>query len=291
MNSLAPNLPEDTHSLHEIIKSQHAVIEALRAQIAALKRARFGRSSEKLDRQIEQLELVLDEMAYQAPDVDISCESSDTTALKNRPARQRLPEDLPREEVMHEPDLCCPECGDETYSKIGEDISEVLNYVPAHFKALRHVRPKYSCRACETIRQSDLPSMPITKGKAGAGLLAHIIVSKYCDHLPLYRQSEIFARQGIHPQEHLQNYAGILQADGYAGYNAITAKNNVTEAACWAHVRRKFYEDYEITRIRNQRMPKSFSIISARFTRLSKRSRASHLISGQPSGKQKHCRS
>jgi transposase len=334
MNSLAQNLPEDTHSLHEIIKNQHAVIEALRAQIAALKRARFGRSSEKLDRQIEQLELMLDEMAASAPEIDIPCESSDAPTLKNHPSRQRLPEDLPREETLHTPEMCCPECGCETYSKIGEDVSEVLDYVPAHFKVLRHVRPKYSCRACETIRQCDLPSMPITKGKAGAGLLAHIIVSKYCDHLPLYRQSEIYARQGIHlsrstmagwmrqvddlvrplsealrkdilsseklhgddttvpvltpglgttktgrlwvyvrddrpfggdsnpaalycysadrkgmhPQDHLQNYTGILQADGYAGYNAITAKDSIAEAACWAHVRRKFYEDYENTK-------------------------------------------
>lgn len=340
MNSLAQNLPEDTHSLHEIIKNQHAVIEALRAQIAALKRARFERSSEKLDRQIEQLELMLDEMAYQAPSVDIPFEEPDDPAPKNRPSRQKLPKDLPREEIVHAPDVCCPECGGESYSKIGEDVSEVLEYVPAHFKVLRHVRPKYSCRACEGIRQCELPSMPITKGKAGAGLLAHIIVSKYCDHLPLYRQSEIFARQGIHlsrstmagwmrqiddlvkplsealrkdvlsseklhgddttvpvltpglgktktgrlwayvrdnrgfdgkskpavlycyspdrkgihPQEHLREYSGILQADGYAGYNSLYKTDelhgcpSIIEAACWAHVRRKFYDDYENTK-------------------------------------------
>jgi len=340
MSSLAQNLPEDTHSLHEIIKNQHAVIEALRAQIAALKRARYGRSSEKLDRQIEQLELMLDEMAYQAPSVDIPFEDADEPAPKNRPARQKLPENLPREEIVLTPETFCPECGAESHSKIGEDVSEVLEYVPAHFKVLRHVRPKYSCRACESIRQCDLPSMPITKGKAGAGLLAHTIVSKYCDHLPLYRQSEIFARQGIHlsrstmagwmrqvddlvkplsealrkdilsseklhgddttvpvltpglgktktgrlwvyvrddrgfggkskpaalycyspdrkgihPQEHLCRYSGILQADGYAGYNGLYKTDElhscsgIIEAACWAHVRRKFYDDYENTK-------------------------------------------
>jgi hypothetical protein len=164
MNALAQNLPDDTKSLHEIIKNQHAVIEALCAQIAALKRARFGRSSEKLDRQIEQLELMLDEMAYQVPDIDIPCEENNTPENKNKPARQNLPEDLPREEVMHEPDLSCPECGDENFSKLGEDVTEVLDYVPAHFKVLRHSRPKHSCRKCETIRQAELPSMPITNG-------------------------------------------------------------------------------------------------------------------------------
>lgn len=340
MNSRAQTLPEDTKSLHAIIQNQRAVIDSLQAQITALKRARFGRSSEKLDRQIEQLELMLDEMAYQAPDIELPCEGFNTPVSKIQPARQKLPEDLPHEEIIHEPDQCCPDCGSEHYSRIGEDVSEVLDYVPAHFKVIRHVRPKYSCRACESIRQSDLPSMPITKGKAGAGLLAHIIVSKYCDHLPLYRQSEIFARQGIHisrstmagwvrqidelvqplakalrkdilssdklhgddttvpvltpglgktktgrlwvyvrderpfggerkpaalycyspdrkgihPQEHLRDYEGILQADGYAGYNGLykTGKlhgcSGITEAACWAHVRRKFYEDYENTK-------------------------------------------
>jgi len=88
-----------------------------------------------------------------------------------------LPEDLPREEIIHAPKECCPECGSENFSKIGEDITEVLDYVPAHFKVLRHVRPKHSCRECEAIRQAELPSMPITKGKAASGLLAHIVIS------------------------------------------------------------------------------------------------------------------
>ena len=343
MNSLAQTLPDDTESLHVIIRNQQIIISSLQAQIAALKRHRFGRSSEKLDKEIEQLELMLDEMAYQGLDVDTpSCDeqSSISDESRNKAVRQKLPKDLPREEIIHAPEACCPECGSENWSKIGEDVTEILDYVPAHFKVIRHVRPKYSCRACETIRQSDVPSMPITKGKAGAGLLAHIIVSKYCDHLPLYRQSEIFARQGIHisrstmagwlkqvnalikplsealhkdiltsgklhgddttvpvlapglgrsktgrlwvyvrddrpfggqskpaafycyspdrkgihPQQHLKGYKGILQADGYAGYNDLYKTDkldghaNVVQAACWAHVRRKFYEDYENTK-------------------------------------------
>lgn len=347
MNNASQTLPNNTELLQQIIKNQQAVILSLQAQIAALKRHRFGRSSEKLDHEIEQLELMLDEMAYQGVDVDISKPDQDLAKTpKSKPIRQKLPEDLPREEITHEPARQCPQCGDDSFSKLGEDVTEVLDYVPAHFKVLRHVRPKHSCRKCETIRQAELPSMPITKGKAASGLLAHIIISKYCDHLPLYRQSEIYARQnihisrstmagwmrqidelieplsealrqdilssnklhgddttvpvltpglgktktgrlwvyvrddrgftqghrgsgdskpaalycyspdrkGIHPQEHLAGYKGTLQADGYAGYNGLyktdTLDNrpDIVEAACWAHVRRKFYEDHKNTK-------------------------------------------
>ena len=342
MNKAPKTLPDNPQLLQQIIKNQNTIIISLQAQIAALKRNRFGRSSEKLDHQIEQLELMLDEMAYLGVDVDIAEqeEPASSEAPKSKPARQKLPEDLPREEMTHEPAQDCPECGDESFSKLGEDVTEVLDYVPAHFKVLRHVRPKHSCRKCETIRQAELPSMPITKGKAASGLLAHIIISKYTDHLPLYRQSEIYARQnihisrstmagwmrqvdelivplsealaadvllsdklhgddttvpvlspglgktktgrlwvyvrddrgycgdskpaalysysenrkGIHPQEHLKGYSGTLQAAGYAGYNdlykadKLSGEINIIEAACWAHVRRKFYEDHENTK-------------------------------------------
>ena len=80
---------------------------------------------------------------------------------------------------------------------LGEDRSEVLEYVPGHFKVIEHVRPKVSCRCCETIHQAPPPDLPIERGRPGPGLLAHVLVSKYCDHLPLYRQSEIYAREGV----------------------------------------------------------------------------------------------
>jgi transposase len=81
--------------------------------------------------------------------------------------------------------------------RLGEDVTEVLEYVPARFKVIRHIRPKFSCRACETITQAPMPSVPIERGRPGPGLLAHVLVSKCADHLPLYRQAEIYARQGV----------------------------------------------------------------------------------------------
>ena len=90
----------------------------------------------------------------------------------------------------------CPECGGHL-RQFGEDVSEVLEYVPARFRVIRHVRPKFSCATCEHIVQEPAPSRPIERGLAGPGLLAHVLVAKYGDHLPLYRQSEIYAREGV----------------------------------------------------------------------------------------------
>jgi transposase len=115
---------------------------------------------------------------------------------KSQPVRRPLPEHLPRERVVHEPACTCPDCGT-PMRKIGEDVSEVLDYVPARFRVIRHVRPKLACPACERIVQVEAPSRPIDRGAAGAGLLAHVLVSKYADHLPLYRQSQIYARERV----------------------------------------------------------------------------------------------
>src|SRR6201996_3740015 len=90
----------------------------------------------------------------------------------------------------------CPDCGGKLRD-LGEDVSEVLEYVPARFKVIRHVRPKLSCTKCDVIVQAGAPSRPIARGSAGPGLLAHVLVSKYADHLPLYRQAEIYAREGV----------------------------------------------------------------------------------------------
>ena len=155
----------------------------------------FGQSSEKLSREIEQLELELDTLHE-----DQARETADRPAVVQRliekPYRKPLPDHLPREEEVHEPACTCPNCGG-SLRKLGEDITEVLDYVPASFKVIRHVRPKLSCRVCETIVQAPMPSLPIERGKPGAGLLAHVLVSKYADHLPLYRQSDIYAREGV----------------------------------------------------------------------------------------------
>jgi len=108
----------------------------------------------------------------------------------------RCPESLPRETVVHEAPCDCPACGG-ALRAFGEDVAEILEYVPARFKVIRHVRPKFSCTACQQIVQAPAPSRPIARGLAGPGLLAHVLVSKYVDHLPLNRQSQIYARESV----------------------------------------------------------------------------------------------
>jgi len=303
----------------QALLSRDAEIEHLQLLIAKLRREQFGRSSEKLDRQIEQLELRLGELeASRAKGVS-------TVA---RPARRPLPEHLPREVRNYVPaQSTCPDCGRQM-KHLGEDVSEMLEYVPERFKVIRHVRTKLVCIRCDRIVQAFAPSRPIERGVAGPGLLAHVLVSKYCDHLPLYRQSEIYAREGVpldrstlaewvggcsrllkplvealrrhvmsaeklhgddtpvpvlapglgktktgrlwtyvrddrpsgdatppavwfaytpdrkgeHPKAHLSKFTGTLQADGYAGFDQIYEAGKIQEAACWAHVRRKFYD-------------------------------------------------
>ena len=319
-------------SQHEQLLSRDHEIEHLKLLIARLRRMQFGRKSEKLDRQIEQLELRLDELQATRAENTAACHTPAGDApVPNRaakPARKALPEHLPREVRTYLPkQQACPDCGGEL-KHLGEDVSEVLEYVPARFQVIRQVRPKLACACCERIVQAQAPSRPIERGVAGPGLLAHVLVSKYCDHLPLYRQSEIYAREGVelerstladwvggssallaplvealrrhvmnanklhaddtpvpvlapgngktktgrlwtyvrddrpagdataaavwfayspdrkgeHPQAHLGNFTGTLQADGYAGFDAVYETGRIQEAACWAHVRRKFYD-------------------------------------------------
>jgi transposase len=108
-----------------------------------------------------------------------------------------LPDNLPREIITHVGACVCPTCGSERLRKIGDDEREVLEYVPSHFKVVVHVRPKLSCRDCETITQPPIPDLPIERGRPGPELIAHVLVSKYCDHLPLNRQCDIYGRQGV----------------------------------------------------------------------------------------------
>lgn len=153
-----------------------------------MRRLRFGRKSEKLELRIEQLELKLEELearkAEQAAGVEnrIPLQTAPSSTAKGKPARRPLPEHLARETKIHEPQQKrCPECGGKL-STLGEDVSEMLEYVPAYFKVIRHVRPKLSCTGCDCIVQAPAPSRPIARGLAGPGLLAHVLISKYCDH-------------------------------------------------------------------------------------------------------------
>jgi transposase len=321
-------------SKDEQLASRDEEIERLKMLIAKLRRMQFGRKSEKLDRQIEQLELRLDELEAIRAEKMASTFATPTAAPVNQTAkraRQPLPAHLPREtrKVLPKQEAC-PDCGGKL-KQLGEDVSETLEYVPEHFKVIRQVRPKLACACCDKIVQAEAASRPIARGMAGPGLLAHVLVSKYCDHLPLYRQSEIYAREGVeldrstmaewvggcsrlleplvealrrhvmnaeklhtddtpvpvlapgngktktgrlwtyvrddrswgnqsppavwfaytpdrkseHPIAHLREFTGTLQADGYAGYEALYKGGRVKEAACMAHVRRPFYELYE----------------------------------------------
>lgn len=318
-------LPNDVDALKQLVLAHRSEVEHLKLIIAKLQRQQFGRRSEKLDREVEQLQLRLEELQIaQAPAAALEPSAPQERA---KPVRRPLPDHLPRENVVHEPTCHCPDCG-AAMRKIGEDVSEVLDYVPARFRVIRHVRPKHACPACERIVQMAAPSRPIDKGLAGAGLLAHILVSKYADHLPLYRQAQIYAREGVElerstmaewvgqcfgllspltdalqsyvlageklhaddtpvpvlepgrgktktgrlwtyvrddrlaastdppavlfryspdrrgerPGEHLKGFAGILQADAYAGFGHLYANGRIREAACWAHARRAFYD-------------------------------------------------
>jgi len=316
------------------LDSQTTEIENLKLLILKLKRMHFGPRSEKYSQDIQQLELRLEDLetnrATTEPPPLVPAAVSLQQPSSRKPVRRPLPAALPREiETITPGQETCPDCGGKLRC-LGEDVSETLEYVAGRFKVIRTVRPKLSCAGCSQIVQAPAPNRPINRGLAGPGLLAHVLVSKYADHLPLYRQAEIYAREGVeldrstladwvggasrtlqplvdalrkyvlgaeklhgddvpvpvlapgngktktgrlwtyvrddrpagsedapavwfayspdrkgkHPAGHLQNYTGILQADGYAGFNQLYETGRIAEAACWAHARRKFHDLY-----------------------------------------------
>lgn len=202
LRRFASELQRNLVALEAEIQAKSLLVEKLKFQLAVLRRARFGRSSEKLDAQIEQLELLIGDLeeteAERSALGDRSGRASAMPPATKKPSvRAPLPSHLPIETVMHDAPCVCPACGGTKFGRIGADEREVLEYVPAHFKRVLHVRPRMSCRACETIVQAPMPTLPIEKGRPGPALLAHVIVAKYCDHLPLHRQSAIYAREGV----------------------------------------------------------------------------------------------
>ena len=182
----------------EELDSRRARIEHLRLMVEKFRHMIFGRKSEKLVLKLEQMEFELEEdETTQAEAEAIAERVAPTKEAKPRSERKPLPEHLKREEVTHKPDSdCCPDCGG-GLRHFGDDISEQLEYVPESFKVIRHVRPKFTCTGCDRVVEAPAPSRPIERGLAAPSLLAHVIVSKYADHLPLFRQSEIYARQGV----------------------------------------------------------------------------------------------
>jgi transposase len=182
-----------------------AEIETLKLIIAKLRHGRFGASSERTSVLLDQLELQLGELVERRAEESAAEEITATqatqphaTAPKPRrmPARRPLPEHLPRERIVLPSPAVCPCCGGRL-RKLGEDVTETLERVPARWKVVQHVREKFSCRSCEAITQPPAPSHPIARGRAGPQLLAEILFGKYGAHLPLNRQSEIFVREGV----------------------------------------------------------------------------------------------
>ncbi|MGD7196133.1 IS66 family transposase [Ralstonia pseudosolanacearum] len=182
--------------LQKRLSSREQEIQHLKLLIAKLQRMQFGRKSEKLQRQIEQLELRLEDL--QADEgVAAAAEVEAVREPREPKPRKPLPEHLEREERVHQPaEDDCPQCGG-ALKPLGEDVSEQLEYVRAHFRVIRHRRPKLACSCCDCIVQAAAPSRPIDRGMPGPGLLAHIVTSKFLWHLPLYRQAAMFAREGV----------------------------------------------------------------------------------------------
>ena len=314
------------------LRSRSERIEHLKLMVEKLRHVIFGSKSEKIVIQLEQFELELEDMETTQAAAEAAVERlSPEKPPNSRPERKPLPEHLPREVRTYVLGSDgCPDCGGHL-RQFGSDISEQLEYIPENFRVIRHVRPKFSCSGCDRLVEAPAPSRPIERGLAGPSLLAHVIVSKFSDHLPLYRQSEIYARQGVeisrstlagwvgatsdlleplvsaiqkhvlagrklhaddtpipvlapgngktrtgrlwtyvrddrpsgeetapavwfaysedrkgeHPRRHLRDFRGALQADAYAGFHHLYG-DDIYEAACWAHARRKFHEIHVI---------------------------------------------
>jgi transposase len=199
----ALDLPDDVETLKRLLLEERAArqvdqaqIASLKLQLSYLKRQQYGQSSEQLSEKIAQLELTLEDLEAAA---SVASATAPVPTVREKSVRRPLPADLPRQSIVHDPlpqGCACPACGG-TLKLLGEDASEMLEYIPSSFKVIRHVRPKLACARCDKIVQATAPSRPIARGLAGPGLLAHVLVSKFADHLPLYRQSQIFARSGI----------------------------------------------------------------------------------------------
>ena len=200
---LAASVAELAAAKNGLVVTQ-LTIEKLKAQIAKFKREKFGSSSERIERVLEQLELALEEAetakaeALAAQPQQPEADATDAEAsVPEKKKRRQFSVDLPRRDVVHGTTGVCKTCGGSDLRTVSESVTEVLAYVPARFEVIRHVRPACSCRKCETMVQAPMPELPIPRGMVDASFLAHMIVAKFCDHIPLYRQAEIDARAGV----------------------------------------------------------------------------------------------
>ena len=186
--------------------------EALNFEIARLKRWRFGSSSESLETSTQAVlfdAIVADTALEDRAAQDEITPPSAVPSIKRQAIRQALPASLPRIERHHEIEATHCACG-QAFKRIGEEVSEQLDCVPAQFFVLRHIRGKYACACCQTIQAAPLPAQIIDKGIPAPGLLAQVVIAKHDDHLPLYRQTEIYARSGVHiPRSSMAQWVGV----------------------------------------------------------------------------------
>jgi len=220
LRAMVAQLQAENAKLTAALRAHDLMIEALRLRIARLKKQAFGKSSEKIEREIEQLELALEDLLVTAaeqavvandedePDETSAAPATDAVAKTRLSRRPRVSADTPRERHELDPGSACPECGGEL-RLVGEDVSEILEMITARLKVIEIARPKKSCRCCEKMVQAPAPSRPIPGSMVGASLLAYVLVSKFDDQLPLYRQNEIFARMGADiPRSTLADWCG-----------------------------------------------------------------------------------
>jgi transposase len=207
MSDALAALPDDVATLKRLLLGRDEMIAKLVAEIARLKRWRFGRSAERIDPALMQLQLALGELLVApagevadqpAPPAEDSTRITPVHAARGvSRAPRALPAHLPRETIVHAPASCtCADCGGRL-RKLGEDISELLDFIPGYFKVIRHVRPKLSCAHCARVIQLEAPTRPLERALPAAGLLTQVIVAKYADHCPLYRQAAIYRRCGV----------------------------------------------------------------------------------------------
>jgi len=194
------------------LQYRQAKIDKLTHELATLKRWKFGRSSEQLNGiQVSWLDETLeaDLAAVEQELKDLTPAAKTESPARQQPKRAALPAGLPRIEIHHEPDSTTCKCGCQL-KRIGQDVSEKLDYTPGVFTVEEHIRGKWACDECETLIQAPVPAQIIDKGIPTAGLLAQVVVAKYSDHLPLYRQERIFGRAGVEiPRSTLAQWVGI----------------------------------------------------------------------------------
>ena len=182
--------------LRDLARSQALKIEKLEHQLAGHRKARFGSKSESLDQLAFDLQEDREIAAAAAVQQGETDQGVDDKPGKRKHSRAPLPDHLERQSEVLSPGETCSDCGG-TLRSLGEDVTQELDYIPGRFVVREIIRPRMACNCCETFAQVPLPSRPIERGRAGPGLLAHVLVGKYCDHLPLYRQSGIYAREKV----------------------------------------------------------------------------------------------